>query len=453
MAVVLALGLLPALFAAQTGFSHSPTAADTVRYGRDDFGVRVHTPTAWRGHPVLLYADDRGAIRTVELRQVDATTFRGRFRPGPELQYAFWLDSAKYRKGLAGLVLDKTGTRETATPEWFTQSASDYAEVKPPSWPHEGALLYGLDTDRFGDGSAGERGAQSFTKHRDYVKSLGVTGVWLDAVHADSHDTVEDAQDINWHVVAESTSPLKDADGIAAAEPPPAKGWRIAECDDDAHALIATGGGNGVLDRRWSAYIYGFIRDEDVAPSTLASELEALRGDYPDVVADDMVLRLGGPGRPRPSAVLHSDPMKLQQTWMLLLTLPGVPVIDAGDEIGLLETDGPMQWNPDQQNSTIQTFVRTVAALRSSRPSLYRGDFEVLRLDDDSHVFAFARVDRREVSIVLINNSQVSQDLRVPIGQFGSVDLRDLLASNTFNSDGLNLTISIAAHGFILLGN
>ncbi|MHB8636403.1 MAG: alpha-glucosidase C-terminal domain-containing protein [Fimbriimonadaceae bacterium] len=447
------LGFLLLCRADPGGFSHTPGPVDTVRYNRDEFGVTLHVPADWTGRAVLVFVGPKEAARAADMTVESPRSYRARFRPTGEVRYAFWVNNTKYKPGAKGLYFDQAGLHMTSTPTWFDQVALQYREVKPPAWPGQGAVFYAVDTDRFGDGSNSESGAQSFTKHMDYVQALGVNGVWLNAFHSDSGDTVEDAHRNDWRVVAESTAAPKSVDGVAASNPPDFRGWRVALTDIDADALIQAGAANGVLDRRWDRLVYGFIRDPLVAPSAFASGLRNLRSDYPDAVADQMVLRLAGPGRPRPSAVFRADRNRLLQAFLLLLTLPGVPVIDAGDEIGLLDTDAPMEWNPTAQDSALLDTVKKLIQARTSRPSLYRGEYHTLDLGDDTHVFAFARIDRQETTLVLVSNSDQTQDVIVPVGQFGSAELRDLFGNTPFSMNGTTLSVSIPAHGFALIGS
>ena len=426
---------------------------DTVRYNRDEFGVRLQAPEGWRGRPLLLFLGPKDSIRTTPAIGMDQNTYRARFRGDSELRYAFWVDPSKYKPGARGLIYDQSGLHATATPAWFDQASVLYPEVKPPHWPGEGAVFYALDTDRFGDGSNAETGAQSFTKHLDYVQGLGVNGIWLNAVHGDSGDTIEDAHRADWHVVAEAAIPPKSVDGIAAPTPYESKGWRITLADADANTLIHSGGANGVLDRRWDRLVFGFVRDTTIAPSTVASGLQNIRWDYPDAVADQMILRLAGPGRPRPSAIFRADRKRLLQVWLLLLTLPGVPVIDAGDEIGIQDTDSAMQWNPTQQDSALLDIVRKLVSARTSRTSLFRGAYRALDLDNQTHVFGFSRLDRREATIVLINNSDEGQEVHVPVAQFGTADLHDLYGNMSFSVNGTTLSLTLPGHGFAFIGS
>ncbi|MEV4348669.1 glycoside hydrolase family 13 protein [Actinoplanes sp. NPDC049596] len=77
----------------------------------------------------------------------------------------------------------------------------------------------------------------------------------------------------------------------------------------------------------------------------------------------------------------------------LLFTLPGTPMVFAGDEIGLTGADneqarGPMPWDrPDRWDTATLACYRDLIALRRSSPALRRGGLRWAHADGDSLMF------------------------------------------------------------------
>lgn len=124
------------------------------------------------------------------------------------------------------------------------------------------------------------------------------------------------------------------------------------------------------------------------------------------------------------------DGLKLALTF--LLTARGVPMIYAGDEIGMAgggdpdnRRDFPGGWagdprdaftaagrTPAEQSSFER--VRALAQLRAELPALRRGRHVSLAVGDQT--YAYARVAEGSVAVVVINNGAAPAELDVPAG-------------------------------------
>jgi cyclomaltodextrinase / maltogenic alpha-amylase / neopullulanase len=99
----------------------------------------------------------------------------------------------------------------------------------------------------------------------------------------------------------------------------------------------------------------------------------------------------------------------------MLFTLPGIPLIYNGDEIGAeFEPYGarpPIDWKHDPHGLT--PLYRNLAALRRAQPALRSPELVLLRTGRDEQVFAYARPGP-EPLVVLINFDAAPQRVRLP---------------------------------------
>jgi alpha-glucosidase len=103
------------------------------------------------------------------------------------------------------------------------------------------------------------------------------------------------------------------------------------------------------------------------------------------------------------------DPARGEVAAGLLLTMPGTPMICAGDELGLPGVNGedsrtPMPWHrPESWDARTLSYYRDLIALRRARPALRRGGLQWLHADADALVYA--REARDETVLVLARRS------------------------------------------------
>ena len=112
---------------------------------------------------------------------------------------------------------------------------------------------------------------------------------------------------------------------------------------------------------------------------------------------------------------------------VLTYTLPGVPLIYNGQEIGLyrqlkfFEKD-PINWKTDAHNGSAKTLLyKRLNALKADNPSLYSGNNVPAKFIDvkNPKVVAFTRTSGSNKVIVLVNTSDKSQVVKLT-GQAGS---------------------------------
>jgi len=103
----------------------------------------------------------------------------------------------------------------------------------------------------------------------------------------------------------------------------------------------------------------------------------------------------------------------------LSMTLPGIPVVFAGDEFGLTGGDGeasrtPLPWGRVEDAAETIALYRELIGLRRSHPVLATGGLRWLHVDDDA--LAFVREAEEESVLVLAKRAGATPALDLPAG-------------------------------------
>lgn len=129
--------------------------------------------------------------------------------------------------------------------------------------------------------------------------------------------------------------------------------------------------------------------------------ITALAGPLPEGYTNDQL------------ATMHLSPeerrigsRRLCLAYLILATLPGIPTIYYGDEVGMEGYSDPFNrrpfpWrHPDRE---ILSFYRRVGALRRAREEYRTGAFRLMHLSEN--VLVFSREERGRSALTLINAS------------------------------------------------
>ncbi|TCL66417.1 maltose alpha-D-glucosyltransferase/alpha-amylase [Rhizobium sp. BK251] len=215
-----------------------------------------------------------------------------------------------------------------------------------------------------------------------------------------------------------------------------------------------------------------FLRNHDELTLEMVSEAE--RNFLWEKYAADKRARLNLGIRRRLSPLMDQDRRRIELLHMLLLSLPGSPVLYYGDEIGmgdnieLGDRDGvrtPMQW-ADEKNAgfsnappsalalpvianaqfgyaainvkdqeddahSLLNWVRQVLALRASHTAFARGQMRFVKTDNDS-VIAFVRADGDDRILCVANLSNTAQATQIGLSKFNGFTPVELTGGAAF---------------------
>jgi alpha-glucosidase len=142
----------------------------------------------------------------------------------------------------------------------------------------------------------------------------------------------------------------------------------------------------------------------------------------------------------------HAAPGCIPLAVGLSMTLPGLPVVFAGDEFGAIGVDGeasrtPMPWGSEDEPETAERLAlyRDLIRLRREHPVLATGGLRWVHVDDE--VVVFVRESAAETLLVLASRGDVDVELDA-VAVPGAAAARDLYG---------NATLATASDGAVLI--
>ena len=137
---------------------------------------------------------------------------------------------------------------------------------------------------------------------------------------------------------------------------------------------------------------------------------------------------------------------------VLQFTLPGVPMVYYGDEIGMEGENDPdcrrtMCWDPARWNQEMYATIRTLASLRRNYPALRRGSVESLRVFNG--LYAFRRCAPEGNLVVVTNPRRSLPNVAIPCGETAAPNVqrtwRDLLSGRSFEQSGSSIHFDVVS--------
>ncbi|MEM9258016.1 MAG: maltose alpha-D-glucosyltransferase, partial [Bacteroidota bacterium] len=235
-----------------------------------------------------------------------------------------------------------------------------------------------------------------------------------------------------------------------------------------------------------------FLRNHDELTLEMVTEEE--RDFMNNVYAEDKTARINVGIRRRLAPLMENDLGKIKLLNVLLMSLPGTPVLYYGDEIGmgdniyLKDRDGvrtPMQWNGNenagfseanphslympvirdteysyrwvnvkrqQQNpNSLLNWTKRLLAKRKTFQVFGRGQIKWVK-PENGRVLSFLREYGEERVLVIINLSRHPQSAQLDLNEYEGYRVQEAFGRTFFNDVGRDLyQVTLAGHGYYWL--
>ncbi len=354
--------------------------------------------------------------------------------------------TAAHRRGvhvLVDLVLNHTSDQhphflealhDTTSPyrAWYRWSPTKPSELNPwgqSNWhrsPVRDEWYYGFFSNHMPDLNYATPAVREEAKRiaRFWLVDMGVDGFRLDAVPYLVEEPGHLVHSAGTHAL------LRELGGYVRKLDPSA--YTVGEVSDSTAPMLSYYPDQ--LDANFAFEVADSII-HGVRRGSATGILPAVRRVQDSVAADRIALFLDNHDQPRVMSDFGGDGAKARVAAFILLTMPGVPFVYYGDEIGMTGTKPderlrtPMQWaaasgngfttgraweaaQPDSQLVTVQrqdtdsasllAFYRRLIHLRATNDALGSGRLIPLRTTD-SAAMAFVRRDGRHIVLAIVN--------------------------------------------------
>ncbi len=243
--------------------------------------------------------------------------------------------------------------------------------------------------------------------------------------------------------------------------------------------LISSYLGNGLLDAQFNFNLYFDARDQfAVDSSDLTKVANSLRQSFSYFGYNNTMGNITGNhdltrfmGLASKAVKFNEDPKeagysrdievidsagynKLQSMTAFIMTIPGIPIVYYGDEIGMVGAGDPDNRRPmrftDLNNKEIATkaICSKLAKLRKNHMALLYGNFNILKSDKEALVYSRAYLN--DLVWVAFNTSDKAYNLELSIPAVQAAKLESFPKTNA-KLRGNKLVFSIPSHGFEII--
>ncbi|WP_027107975.1 glycoside hydrolase family 13 protein [Lacticigenium naphthae] len=184
---------------------------------------------------------------------------------------------------------------------------------------------------------------------------------------------------------------------------------------------------HGTMNYPFRSLIIHYLNQKQT-PYEVAKQFTHFAENYPKDILLNNLNNIGSHDTARIATSLGMQKEKIELAFVLLFTLPGVPCIYYGDEVGLEGAQDPdnrrmYPWGKEDKN--LLAHVKKLTSLRNSLESLQKGTFYPFSM---ANIFGFVRyISDGEWAIMLFNETNEIKKITLPSTLFKILEIKDQL--------------------------
>lgn len=242
---------------------------------------------------------------------------------------------------------------------------------------------------------------------RDYL--FNVTKHWMkfgiDGWRLDVPNEIPHTFWIEWRKLVKSLNP---------------EAYIVGEIWDDASPWLKGDQFDAVMNYRFRKACLDFFVLQKKTPGEFAVALDSITSSYPPEVNLAMQNLLGSHDTERFLTLCNGNTDIMKLAWLFQMTYVGAPMVYYGDEVGMTGGKDPgcrgtMIWDAGKQDHALLGYLRAAIGMRKEFTVLRRGSFDTVSLAGPGTVFAFTRRHGDTMAVVVLNNGQTRQEVRLPL--------------------------------------
>ncbi len=191
----------------------------------------------------------------------------------------------------------------------------------------------------------------------------------------------------------------------------------VAELWREAGPWLNRGLFDGAMNYRLRDILLEYVISNHLDAEDFAYELLSLKDEHGEAI-NGMLNLIGSHDVERIMTGCGGDWNKVYLLYALLLTLPGIPMIYYGDEIGLPGGNDPdcrrcMIWDQNDWNTALFNRIKSLTNLRKKHTALQDGIFRVIYTFNG--LLVFERKNSDEQLLIILNSRKEEKNIRIPV--------------------------------------